>query len=288
MSDARAASPASWLRSPGLRVGIVGSLLLLLGAFLSIVWVPYPVEVLDVGSALQDPSTLHWLGTDNLGRDMLSILMKGMLTSFVVGGIAVLIGASLGVPLGLGAAAWQRPAALVSAWVGDVATVFPALIIGIGVTTLFGPSAVNVMVAVGIANVAVFAALTRTTVVTIKQRDYVAAARLAGLTPSEVTRRHVLPALGALVGAQAILQLAVAVSAEAGLSFVGLGAQPPATSLGLMLKDAQTYALLKPSLAIIPGLVVILMVVALNLAGNGLMDRLDPPVKRRGEFRGTA
>jgi peptide/nickel transport system permease protein len=269
-------------------VGIVGSLLLLLGAFLSIVWVPYPVEVLDVGSALQDPSTLHWLGTDNLGRDMLSILMKGMLTSFVVGGIAVLIGASLGVPLGLGAAAWQRPAALVSAWVGDVATVFPALIIGIGVTTLFGPSAVNVMVAVGIANVAVFAALTRTTVVTIKQRDYVAAARLAGLTPSEVTRRHVLPALGALVGAQAILQLAVAVSAEAGLSFVGLGAQPPATSLGLMLKDAQTYALLKPSLAIIPGLVVILMVVALNLAGNGLMDRLDPPVKRRGEFRGTA
>jgi peptide/nickel transport system permease protein len=277
-----------WLRHPSLRIGIVGTLLFVLLGFASIIWTPYPIENISVAEAMQDPSAVHWFGTDHLGRDMFSLVMKGTLTSFVVAAIAVAIGALIGVPFGLAAAAWGGPAEWAILRVNDFLFAFPALIIAILITTLFGPSAVNAMIAVGIFNIPVFARVARGGALSLKTLDYVAAARLAGMGSIEIAQRHILPNIASLIIVQATIQLAMGILAESILSYVGLGTQPPATSLGLMLKDAQTYALLKPSLALIPGITIILIVISLNLAGDGLRDLLDPRLRRIGGSRDAA
>jgi peptide/nickel transport system permease protein len=277
-----------WLHHPSLRIGAIASLVFLLIGFVSVAWTPYPIENISISDAMQDPSAAHWFGTDHLGRDMVSLVMKGTLTSFVVAAIAVLIGALIGVPLGLAAASWGGPAEWTILRVNDFLFAFPALIIAMLITTLFGPSAINAMIAVGVFNIPVFARVARGGALSLKTLDYIAAARLAGMGPLEIARRHILPNIASLIIVQATIQLALGILAEASLSYVGLGTQPPATSLGLMLKDAQTYALLKPSLALIPGITIILIVIALNLAGDGLRDQLDPKLRRIGGVRGVA
>lgn len=278
----------SWFKHPSLRIGAIASLVFLLIGFVSILWTPYPIETVSISNAMQDPSPAHWLGTDHLGRDMVSLVMKGTLTSFVVAAIAVAIGAVIGIPLGLAAASWGGAGEWAILRVNDFLFAFPALIIAILITTLFGPSAINAMIAVGIFNIPVFARVARGGALSLKTLDYVAAARLSGMGPIEIARRHILPNIASLIIVQATIQLALGILAEASLSYVGLGTQPPATSLGLMLKDAQTYALLKPSLALIPGITIILIVIALNLAGDGLRDQLDPKLRRIGGARGVA
>ena len=288
MSDVGAAERSRWLRNPSLRIGIIASLLFLLLGFVSIVWTPYPIENINVGAAMQGFSGAHWLGTDNLGRDLLSLVMKGTLTSFIVAAIAVAIGGLVGVPLGLAAAAWGGPAEWTILRLNDFLFAFPALIIAMLITALAGPGAINAMIAVGIFNVPVFARVARGGALSLKTLDYIAAARLAGMGDLEIAGRHLLPNIASLIIVQATIQLALGILAEASLSYVGLGTQPPATSLGLMLKDAQTYALLKPSLALIPGITIVLIVGALNLAGDGLRDLLDPRLRRIGLARGAA
>jgi peptide/nickel transport system permease protein len=288
MSELSTGEKRIWMGRPSLRIGATASLLLLLIGFLSIAWVPYAVESINVGAAMQDPSAAHWLGTDHLGRDLISMLMKGMLTSFVVAGVAVAIGAIIGLPLGVAAAAWGEASDWAILRVGDFLLAFPALIIAILITTVFGASAVNIMIAMGIFNVPFFARAAREAVLTFKSLSYIDAARLAGLSTSDIVRRHILPGAAGLIVVQMITQLAAGVLAEASLSYVGLGAQPPATSLGLMLRDAQTYALLKPLLALAPGLTIVCIVVALNLAADGLREDLDPKLRRLGGSRGPA
>jgi len=288
MSDVGAAERSRSLRNPSLRIGIIASLLFLLLGFVSIVWTPYPIENINVGAAMQGFSGAHWLGTDNLGRDLLSLVMKGTLTSFIVAAIAVAIGGLVGVPLGLAAAAWGGPAEWTILRLNDFLFAFPALIIAMLITALAGPGAINAMIAVGIFNVPVFARVARGGALSLKTLDYIAAARLAGMGDLEIARRHLLPNIASLIIVQATIQLALGILAEASLSYVGLGTQPPATSLGLMLKDAQTYALLKPSLALIPGITIVLIVGALNLAGDGLRDLLDPRLRRIVLARGAA
>ena len=216
-----------WFRHPSLRIGAVASLAFLLIGFVSIVWTPYPIENISIGNAMQDPSLAHWFGTDHLGRDMLSLVMKGTLTSFVVAAIAVAIGAAIGVPLGLAAASWGGPSEWAILKLNDFLFAFPALIIAILITTLFGPSAVNAMIAVGIFNIPVFARVARGGALSLKTLDYVAAARLAGMGPLEIARRHILPNIASLIIVQATIQLALGILAEASLSYVGLGTQPP-------------------------------------------------------------
>jgi len=288
MSGPSIAEGRRWLAHSSLRVGVIASLVFLLAGFVSIVWTPYPIEVISISDAMLPPSLAHPFGTDHLGRDMVSMVMKGTLTSFVVAAIAVAIGAVIGVPLGLAAAAWGGPAEWVILRVNDFLFAFPAIIIAILITTLFGPSAVNAMIAVGIFNIPVFARVARGGALSLKTLDYIGAARLAGLGNFEIARRHILPNIASLIIVQATIQLAMGILAEASLSYIGLGMQPPATSLGLMLKDAQTYALLQPSLALIPGLTIILVVIALNLAGDGLSDLLDPRLRRLGAPRAAA
>jgi len=261
--------------------------LFLLIGLVSIVWTPYPIERIDVASAMQDASFSHVLGTDHLGRDMASLVMKGTLTSFVVAAIAVAIGAIIGVPLGLLAASTGGPLEWLILRTSDFLFAFPAIIIAMLISALFGPSAINAMIAVGIFNIPVFARVARGGALSLKSLDYLKASRLAGLSAWETSWRHVFPNIASLLIVQATIQLALGILAEASLSYVGLGTQAPATSLGLMLRDAQAYVLLKPSLALIPGISIVLIVIALNLAGDGLRDHLDPRLKRIGVARGA-
>ncbi len=271
-----------------LRVGAIGSLILLLIGFVSIVWTPWPIASFDIGSALAGPSGAHWLGADQLGRDILSLLMKGMLTSFVVSLVAVAIGALFGLPLGFAAARWPGLVARGLGGAGDFVLLFPAIVLTMLLGTAFGPSFVNVMLALGLANIPVFMRATRDALRATEPQDYVAAARLAGDGPIEIFRRHILPNIIPVLLATALAQLAFGVLAEASLSFVGLGAQPPATSLGLILRDGQGYAAQEPGLLLAPGLVLVAIVLALNAASGGVRDVLAPPLRDIGGDNGAA
>lgn len=253
-----------------LRIGIVVSLVFLLLGFVSIVWTPYSVSSLDVGAAMQDPSGAHWLGTDQLGRDVLSLVMKGVLTSFVVSAVGVALGALLGIPLGLAAFAWGRPADVAVRGISAYLTTIPVLVAAAIFAALFGPSAATLMVAIGLGNIPALAALTRDGLTRSSHFGYVEAAQLAGSGGPDLVRRHVFPGMTRLLLAQAVAQLGIGILAEAGLSYVGLGTQPPATSLGLLLHDATAYASLKPGLLLVPGLTILLIVLALNVTSRGL------------------
>jgi len=194
----------------------------------------------------------------------------------------VAIGMIIGVPLGLAAAAWGGPVEWLVLRVNDFLFAFPAIITAILITALFGPGAINAMIAIGIFNIPVFARVARGGALSLKSLDYIGAARLAGMGNWEISLRHLLPNVASLIIVQATIQLALGILAEAGLSYVGLGTQPPATSLGLMLKDAQSLFLLHPWLTYVPGLSIVLIVISLNLAGDGLRDMLDPRLKREG------
>jgi len=206
--------------------------------------------------------------------------MTGARNSIVVALVAVVVGAGGGVPLGALAAArggWIDNLVMRST---DLAFAFPALLTAVIITAIAGPGAVNAMIAIGIFNIPVFARLTRGSAMALWKREYVMAARCAGRGDVAITLDHILPNLMAVLVVQATIQFALAIVAEAGLSYVGLGTQPPMPSWGKMLNDAQTYIFQAPYLAIFPGLAITLSVLGLNLLGDGLRDLLDPRIRR--------
>ena len=239
-------------------------------ALLATVWTPYDPAVLSIVDKLRPPDAHHWLGTDQLGRDLLSLVMAGAKTSVGVALIAVLIGAGLGVPLGLLAAARRGVVDELVMRGNDLVFAFPALLLAIMITAVFGPGAINAIIAIGIFNVPVFARVARAGALQQWTRDYTLAARIAGKGAMRISFEHVLPNLWSLLLVQITIQFSLGIIAEAGLSYVGLGAQPPTASWGRMLNDAQTLTAMAPSLAIIPGLAVLLFVLGLNLLGEGL------------------
>jgi peptide/nickel transport system permease protein len=268
----RPARPGSLL----LRTGTIGCLILLLLGFASIVWTPYPVTSLDVAAAMQGPAAAHWLGTDQLGRDVLSLLMTGILTSFVVAAVGVAVGALIGLPLGLAATHWTGRFDVLIPALGEYVTAVPALVIAAVLAILFGSSAATVMVAVGLVSIPAFAATMRDAARSADRLGYVDAGRLAGSLGWELTRRHTLPDLARLVLWRALNLMGGAVLAEAALSYIGLGTQPPVTSLGLLLHDAQTYAVLEPGLLLAPGAAITLIVVTLAVTAHGLRRTIEP------------
>lgn len=267
-------------RHPNLAIGLAGTILFALLGLISLVWTPYPIAQIDIARRFLAPNAEHWLGTDNLGRDMASLVMSGTLTSFVVAALAVVIGAGIGVPLGLAAAAWGGPVEWLVLRFSDFLFAFPAIIVAILVTALFGPGAINAVLAIGLFNIPVFARVARGGALSIATLDFVAAGRLAGLGPAAIAYRHLLPNIMSLIIVQGTIQLSLGILAEAGLSYVGLGTQPPATSLGLMLRDAQSMFLLHPWLTLVPGVSIVLIVIALNIAGDGLRDAIDPRLRQ--------
>ncbi|KKB76635.1 peptide ABC transporter permease [Devosia soli] len=267
---------------PGLAIGLALTVIFALLALLSVVWTPFPIAEISVARRFATPGPDHWLGTDQLGRDMLSLIMFGTRTSFTVGAIAVLIGAGVGVPLGLAAAIYGGQVEWLVLRFSDLAFAFPAVVIAILIAALMGPGAGNAIIAIGIFNIPVFAQVARGGAIALSTLDFIAAARLAGLSKPGIAMRHLLPNITSLIIVQGTIQLSLGILAEAGLSYIGLGTQPPETSLGLMLRDAQSLFLIHPWLSVAPGLAIVLIVIALNIAGDGLRDALDPRLRRPG------
>jgi len=267
---------------PSLWLGLVATAVFTLLALTSLVWTPYPIAGIEIGDRFLGPSAAHWLGTDNLGRDMASLVMAGTLTSFVVASLSVLIGAGIGVPLGLATAAWGGALEWAVLRLSDFIFAFPAIIVAILITSLYGPGAINAIIAIGIFNIPIFARVARGGAMSIRTLDFVAAARLAGLGNGAIASRHLLPNILSLIIVQGTIQLSLGILSEAGLSYVGLGTQPPETSLGLMLREAQGLFLIHPWLTLVPGLCIVMIVIALNLAGDGLRDAIDPRLKAQG------
>jgi peptide/nickel transport system permease protein len=265
-----------------LLIGAVLTAVFACAALTSFVWTPHDVTALDIAHKFLPPGPGHLLGTDHFGRDMLSMLMVGARTSIAVALVAVGIGMGLGVPLGLLAAAQHR--SLVDEAVmrtNDVIFAFPSLVIAILITAVFGPSALNAILAIGIFNVPVFARVTRGGALSLWTLDYILAARVAGKGRLRISLEHILPNILNLLIVQGTIQFSLGILAEAALSYVGLGAQPPTPSWGRMLADAQTLFYGHPSLAVLPGLAIVAMVLGLNLMGDGLRDLLDPRLRRQ-------
>jgi len=262
-------------------IGLCLAGLFALAAFVSFFWTPYDVAALDVAAKLQPPSAAHWFGTDHFGRDVFSMIMVGARVSIAVALVAVGIGMGLGVPLGLAAAA-THGSLLDEAIMrtNDLVFAFPALLIAILITAVFGPSALNAIIAIGIFNIPVFARLTRGAALSLWSRDFILAARLAGKGRARISAEHVLPNVSNLLIVQGTIQFSLGILAEAGLSYVGLGAQPPTPSWGRMLAESQTMISFAPWLAVFPGLAIVLTVLGLNLMGDGLRDLTDPRLRR--------
>jgi peptide/nickel transport system permease protein len=210
---------------------------------------------------------------------VLSRIMVGAQTSITVGLIAVTIGLSLGVALGAWAAARGGWVDEVLSRTSDLIFAFPAVLIAILITSVLGASAQNAILAIAIFNIPVFARVTRGAALSMWGRDFIRAATAMGQGPLGITLRHVLPNIASVLIVQATIQFAVAILAEAGLSYLGLGAQPPVPSWGRMLRDAQTYIFQAPELAVWPGLAIALAVLGLNMLGDGLRDLLDPRLR---------
>ncbi|SIS57253.1 peptide/nickel transport system permease protein [Roseivivax lentus] len=263
-----------------LLLGAALSGIVLIAALLSFAWTPYAVDGMAIPNRLQPPSGAHLLGTDHFGRDILSMLMVGARTSIAVALVAVGIGMGLGVPLGLAAAArhggWLDEVIMRG---NDLVFAFPSLVIAILITAIAGPSAVNAIIAIGIFNIPVFARLTRGAALSIWAREFIMAARVAGKGRARISVEHILPNVTNLLIVQGTIQFSLGILAEAGLSYVGLGAQPPVPSWGRMLADAQTMVALAPHVALMPGLAIVATVLGLNLLGDGLRDALDPRLK---------
>ena len=268
-------------------------------ALVSFVWTPHDYTTVDIANKMKPAFTPgHPLGTDHFGRDILTLLMVGARTSIAVAVVAVGIGMALGVPLGLAAAASRGSLTDEVIMRGnDLVFAFPSLVIAILITAIFGPSAVNAIIAIGIFNIPVFARLTRGAALSLWQRDYILAARVAGKGPAWISVEHILPNVANLLIVQGTIQFSLGILAEAGLSYVGLGAQPPTPSWGRMLAETQTMIYVAPPVPIIPsfsgfegfglpgitlfpGLAIVLTVLGLNLMGDGLRDMLDPRIRR--------
>ena len=257
-------------------VGAVITVALIGTAALSLVYTPEDPLAMASGARLQGPSRVHPFGTDQYGRDLLSRVMRGAVTSIAVGVIAVGIGAAAGVALGI-ASGW------IGGWTDEVAMRlvdavqgFPAVLSALLLAAVFAPSLAVGMTAIGVSFVPAFARLARAAFLELRVRDFVVAARALGARDWRLVARHILPNTLPPLLVQATTSFPLAIVAEAALAYLGLGTQPPNPSWGLMLKDAQSFLALNPWFAVFPGSAIAVTVLGLNLLGDGLRDLLDP------------
>ncbi|KZK81732.1 Glutathione transport system permease protein GsiD [Pseudovibrio sp. W64] len=262
-------------------IGAVLALVILIAGVTSVFWTPYAIDVLDVSKRLKPMSSEFWFGTDQYGRDIFSMLMVGARTSIIVALIAVGIGMLIGVPLGLLAAAQKGFLEELVMRTNDLIFAFPSLLSAVLITSIFGPGTINAVIAIGIFNIPVFARVARGGALSLSGREFLLAARLSGKSSFLITLEHVIPNIANLLIVQATIQLSLAILSEAGLSYLGLGTQPPMASWGRMLYEAQTMVAFAPQLALYPGFAIIFSVLGFNLLGDGLRDLLDPKMRRR-------
>jgi peptide/nickel transport system permease protein len=283
-SPAAHAPPPFWQRALSHRSFVLGAILtslLVLAALLSLVWTPWSPYEIDMPKKLQGPSEMHWLGTDPFGRDIASLLLVGARNSIVVGVIAVSIGLVAGTALGLLAAARRGWVEELIMRLSDFTFAFPAILSAIMMTAVFGAGIVNSIIAIGIFNIPTFARITRGSANALWAREFVLASRACGKGPWRITIDHILPNILSVLTVQVTIRFAIAILAEAALSYLGLGTQPPQPSWGRMLSEAQTLMFQAPLLAVYPGVAIATAVLGLNLLGDGLRDLMDPRLARK-------
>lgn len=262
--------------NPSLVVGGAVVACVVVMALVSFVWTPYDPTLVDASQRLLGLSSRHWFGTDKFGRDVVSQILMGSRTTLFVGFVAVGVAAVIGVPLGILAAMTPRRLGELLMRGNDLLLAFPALLLAIMFSAVYGASTLTAMIAIGTASVPSFARVIRSGALQVMGTQYVLAARSAGRRPLAIAVHHVLPNVSALITVQASVSFAIAVLAEAALSFLGLGTAPPTPSWGRMLQESQEMLFIAPRLAIFPGLAIAVAVLGFNLLGDGLRDRFDP------------
>lgn len=274
-----AGSPVSGVNST-LLMGSVLVAVVLLSALLSWVFTPYDPVQANPSVRLSTPSATHWLGTDQLGRDLLSRILVGARITLLVGVLSVSIAALIGTPLGMWAGMKRGAVEEVTMRASDILLAFPALLLAIMFAAIYGASTVSAMVAIGLASVPGFARVARAGTLQVMNAEFVLAARAAAQPPVRIALRHVLPNITGMLLVQCSVTFALAVLAEAALSFLGLGTPPPVPSWGRMLQESQQYWGTFPLLTIVPGVSIAVAVLGFNLLGDGLRDKFDPKLGR--------
>jgi len=259
-----------------LTIGICCIVLVASAAVLSFVWLPHDPNANDWAAQLSGPTRAHWLGTDELGRDLFSRLLIGSRAALYVGFIAVGIALSLGTLIGAVAGFMGGLGDEIIMRLVDTLYAFPAILMALLLAAVYRPGTLTAMIAIGLATVPIFARLMRASVLSLKTQPFVEAARAQGMGPARILFRHILPNALSPIIVQASLSLAVAVLAEAALSFLGLGTPPDVPSWGNMLREAQGFLRLNPYSALVPGLAIVVTVLGWGLLGDGLRDVLDP------------
>jgi peptide/nickel transport system permease protein len=255
--------------------------LLVLAALLAPALAPYDPTAVSLALAYRGPGADHWLGTDEVGRDILSRVLHGTRLSLLTGFAAVGVALTLGLPIGMLAGFGGRAGDVLLMSLMDVLLAFPTLLLAILIVTILGPGVESAMLAVGLSSVPVFARLVRASALVIREADYVAAARAIGSRPLRVALRHVLPNATSALVVQSTLRVATAILTAAGLGFLGLGAQPPVAEWGLMLNQGRAYLQAAPHIVLFPSLAIMVAVLAFNLFGDGLNDALNPRLRDR-------
>jgi peptide/nickel transport system permease protein len=255
--------------------GIIAAVFVI-AALLAPLIAPYDPAQPDFGNVLAEPGLAHWLGTDDLGRDQLSRIVFGARASMQVGLVAVVLAFVTGVPLGLLAGYYGRLTDSAVSRLTDTMLAFPFLVLAVGLAAILGPSLTNATIAIGISQIPAVIRITRAETLRLKHADYVGAAVVNGGGDGTVLFRHILPNATSALIVQATVGIPAAIIGEALLSFLGLGVQPPAPSLGVMLSGAQSFLAPAPWLAVFPGLAIVAATLAFNLLGDGLRDVLDP------------
>ena len=268
------------LRSPG---PVLGLIIVAIFLFISLTaqWIaPHDYDQANFAMARKGPSAEHWLGNDEIGRDLFSRLLHGARLSLIIGIISVSIGLLIGLPIGLISGYAGGKTDLMAMRFMDILLAFPSILLAILLVATFGPSLNNAMIAIGIVSIPIYARLVRSSTLATKNDLFVEASRSTGASGLRILLRHIFPHTTAPVVVQSTLQIAAAILAAAALGFLGLGAPPNVPEWGNMLQKGRTYIVSAPHIVIFPGLAIMFTVLGFNLLGDGLRDALDPRMKR--------
>ncbi|WP_338335636.1 ABC transporter permease [Bacillus altitudinis] len=265
------------------KLAVIGTVIVFLFLILAIfapLIAPYGINEQSLGERFSAPSAAHWFGTDDFGRDIFSRVVHGARISLWVGFFSVLGSVILGTLLGLMAGYGGRLLDAVISRLFDILLAFPSILLAIAIVSILGPSLQNALIAIAIINVPTFGRLVRSKVLSIKQEEYVLAAKAVGMSQRRIVLRHILPNSMVPVIVQATLAIGTAIIEAAALGFLGLGAQAPSPEWGKMLADARPYLVQAPWTLFFPGIAIMLTVLGFNLMGDGLRDTLDPKMKK--------
>lgn len=264
------------------KAAMVGGLLIIFFIIVAIVGpflTPYEPDAQIITNKLAPPSADHWFGTDHLGRDIFSRIVHGMKITLYIGFASVVLGATVGVLVGIISGYYGGTVDSIIMRLMDVLLAFPSILLALAIVSVLGASLNNVIIAVAIFSVPVFARIVRGSTLAVKNLEYVDAVKALGATDRRIIFKHILPNVTSPIIVQATLNIATSVLAASGLSFLGLGAQPPMPEWGAMLSDGRDYLFHAPHVSLFPGLAIVLVVIAFNILGDGLRDALDPKMR---------